>query len=97
MKKVNQILTVGLLVCGLSFAATAQTTTKDGGAGDVSKVEKGSRGADPNITVSTRKNGDGQVSKSVQSGEKGARGGAGCTALFDNQSKYMCIAMLTVH
>ena len=87
MKKLNQFLTVGLLVCGLSFAASAQTTTKDGGSGDMSKMEK-SRGADPNIKVKTRTNGDGQESKSVQSGEKGARGGGGCTAFFDNHTSY---------
>ena len=69
MKNLNRILTVGLLVCGLSFAASAQTTAKDGGSGDMSKMEK-SRGADPNIKVKTRTNGDGQESKSVQSGEK---------------------------
>ncbi len=83
MKRLNQILTVGLLVCGLSFMASAQTSTsKDGGTGDMSKVEK-SRGADPNIKVSSRKNGDGQESRTV---DKNARGGAGCTALFDNHT-----------
>jgi hypothetical protein len=35
-----------------------------------------------------RKNGDGQESKSVQSGDKGARGGGGCTAFFDNHTSY---------
>lgn len=86
MKKLNQIL-AGLLVCGMSFAASAQTTGKDGGSGDMSKMEK-SRGADPNIKVKSRTNGDGQESKSVQSGDKGARGGGGCTALFDNHTSY---------
>lgn len=88
MKKLNQILTVGLLVCGLSFAASAQTKTDNGGDGSSSKIEKGSRGADPNIKVAIRKNGDGQESKSVQSGEKGARGGGGCTAFFDNHTSF---------
>ena len=85
MKRLNQFIAVGLLVCGLSFAATAQTSSKDGGSGDVSKMEK-SRGADPNIKVGERKNGDGQGSKAVQPGDKGARGGAGCTAYFDNHT-----------
>lgn len=85
MKRLNQILTVGFLVCGLSFASFAQTPTKDGGSGDNAKVEK-SRGADPNIKVDSRKNGDGQVSKAVQPASQGARGGGGCTALFDNHT-----------
>lgn len=85
MKKVNQIITVGLLVFGLGFAATAQTTKNEGGSGDMSKMEK-SRGADPNVKVGKRTNGDGQESKSVQSADKGARGGGGCTALFDNHT-----------
>ncbi len=85
MKKLNQILTVGLLVCGLSFAASAQTTSKDGGSGDKTTIDKSSRGADPNIKVATRTNGDGQVSKSV---DKSARGAGGCTAYFDNHTSY---------
>ncbi len=88
MKKLNQILATTLLICGLSFAASAQNTGKDGGNGDVTKVEKGSRGADPNIKVGNRKNDDGQTSKAVQPGEKGARGNGGCLAYFDNHTSY---------
>jgi hypothetical protein len=88
MKRLNQIFAMAILVCGLSITASAQTSGKDGGAGDVSKVEKGSRGADTNVKVDARTNKDGQPSKAVQPGEKGARGGAGCTAYFDNHTSW---------
>ncbi|MCC6722481.1 MAG: hypothetical protein IT243_09790 [Bacteroidia bacterium] len=84
MKKLNQLFAIGLLICGLSFTASAQNSSKDGGSGDVTKMEK-SRGADPNITVTSRKNGDGQESRVV---DKNSRGGTGCKALFDNHTSY---------
>jgi hypothetical protein len=40
MKKLNQILTVGLFVCALCFAASAQTETVKGGDGNSSKKLK---------------------------------------------------------
>ena len=87
MKKLNQILLTGFLVAGMAFTSLAQNSTNQGGSSDASKNEK-SRGEDPNVKVSSRKNGDGQTSKAVAGAEDGARGGAGCTAKFDNHTGY---------
>lgn len=78
MKKVAFILSIAFVALGISFA---QEETS--GSADVSKVA--SRGADPNIIVEKRVNGDNAESKVVQPAEKGARSrGSYCKCILDN-------------
>lgn len=72
MKKLNQILTVGLFVCALCFAASTQTETVKGGDGNSSKKLKKAQ----EVLIQTLKLPFVKTETvRSQSGDKGASGG----------------------